>query len=218
MHDEEGGSARFQRPSEFGTSITITITPDTITQDEPRRALVAVTARDPTARRSPTCRQAEIRVNGTHRLRIAVGAQPGDGRDGRATLVYTAPAGPSGLAVDAFTIVDIGVTPIGNNFGNAATRFASAVGSARNDRGAEQSAAGLHVHPDRARRTPDRAVRRIASTAPLNNPIVSYTWDFDDGTTASGRTVGHAFNAADTYIVTLTVADAIGRTARPRKP
>ena len=52
------------------------------------------------------------------------------------------------------------------------------------------------------------------STAPANNPIVSYTWDFDDGGTASGRTVSHAFPSADTYIVTLTVADA----ARPYSP
>ena len=52
------------------------------------------------------------------------------------------------------------------------------------------------------------------STAPANNPIVSYTWDFGDGVTASGRTAKHSFRSAGTYVVTLTVADALGRTAQ----
>jgi chitodextrinase len=207
----------FSGPSEFGTSITVAITPDTLTQDGVSQSIVTITARGTngeTLANVPL--RAEIRVDniptdfGSLSARNLV-----TGPDGRATLVYTAPPGPSGLTVDTFTIVDIAVTPIGNNFANAATRRASLRLVPR----------GTIVVPSNLQPaftfTPTAPDERQAvlfdaslSTAPPNNPIVSYTWDFDDGTTASGRTVGHAFNAADTYIVTLTVADALGRAAQ----
>ena len=37
--------------------------------------------------------------------------------------------------------------------------------------------------------------------------IVSYSWDFGDGATATGAIVSHAYSASGTYTVTLTVAD-----------
>jgi PKD repeat protein len=40
--------------------------------------------------------------------------------------------------------------------------------------------------------------------------ILSYTWFFDDGTSASGASVTHAYASADTYTVTLTVVDNLG--------
>jgi PKD repeat protein len=52
------------------------------------------------------------------------------------------------------------------------------------------------------------------SQAPANNPIVSYSWNFGDGGSGSGRTVTHEFDRPGTYIVQLTVGDAHGRTAR----
>lgn len=42
---------------------------------------------------------------------------------------------------------------------------------------------------------------------------VTYSWDFGDGSTASGQTVVHGFTMAGTYTVTLTVSDADGLTA-----
>lgn len=38
-------------------------------------------------------------------------------------------------------------------------------------------------------------------------PIASYAWDFGDGSTGSGAVVQHAYAAAGTYIVSLTVVD-----------
>ena len=51
-----------------------------------------------------------------------------------------------------------------------------------------------------------------ASTAAAGRRIVSYTWDFGNGTTASGAQVTQRFTSARTYTVTLTVTDDIGRT------
>jgi PKD repeat protein len=43
--------------------------------------------------------------------------------------------------------------------------------------------------------------------------IVSYRWDFGDGTTGSNNTITHTYTAAGTYGVTLTVTDSTGATA-----
>ncbi len=42
--------------------------------------------------------------------------------------------------------------------------------------------------------------------------IVSYSWTFGDGTTATGVSVSHTFNNKDVYTVTLTVTDNDGAT------
>lgn len=44
-------------------------------------------------------------------------------------------------------------------------------------------------------------------------PIMSYTWDFGDGTSGSGATVAHTYAAGGTYRVTLTVIDNAGVSA-----
>jgi len=50
-----------------------------------------------------------------------------------------------------------------------------------------------------------------ASSDP-DGSIVSYAWNFGDGSTESGSLVWHAFGAAGTYVVTLTVTDDDGAT------
>lgn len=45
-----------------------------------------------------------------------------------------------------------------------------------------------------------------------NDRIVSYSWDFGDGSTGSGVNVEHVFDAAGNYNVTLKVTDAYGNT------
>jgi PKD repeat protein len=47
------------------------------------------------------------------------------------------------------------------------------------------------------------------STDP-NGTIISYEWDFGDGTTASGETVSHAYSAAGNFTAELTVTDNDG--------
>ncbi len=43
--------------------------------------------------------------------------------------------------------------------------------------------------------------------------IVSYAWDFGDGSTGSGKTVSHTYASAGSYTVTLTVKDNNGATS-----
>jgi len=51
-----------------------------------------------------------------------------------------------------------------------------------------------------------------ASTSTDNVGIVSYEWNFGDGTISIGKTTTHIYKTPATYTVTLTVKDAVGNT------
>ncbi len=57
------------------------------------------------------------------------------------------------------------------------------------------------------------AVSFKATGSDADGTIISYDWDFDDGTTATGQYLNHSFETAGTYTVTLTVTDDDGATA-----
>ncbi len=207
-------------PSELGTSVSVSVSPDVLTQDGGSQSLVTVTAYDQNGKplRNLSLRS-EIYVGGviadfgTLSARSVV-----TGSDGRATFVYTAPAAPAGPAVDLNTTVNIAVTPIGTDYANSLPRVATI----------RLVPAGIVVPPDGLQPyftvTPNTVADHqtalfdacgdpTRTCAPGNNPIVSYTWDFGDGKTASGRTVSHAYSVAGTYVATLRVTDGIGRSA-----
>jgi large repetitive protein len=208
-------------PSEFGTSVTVSVSPDVLTQDGASQSLVTITARDPNGAplRSLSLR-AEIAVEG---VRADFGSLSARNlvtdSAGRATLVYTAPFAGTGAGVDTGTVVDILVTPVGTDFGNSTPRFASI----------RLVPPGIIVPPDglqpRFTVTPaspqdhqDVFFDASTSSAPGNNPIVSYAWDFGDGATGSARTATHSYDVAGTYFARLTISDGIGRTASTTQP
>ncbi|MCK5484722.1 MAG: S8 family serine peptidase, partial [Desulfobacterales bacterium] len=51
-----------------------------------------------------------------------------------------------------------------------------------------------------------------SDSSDLDGTIVSYEWNFDDGTIAAGQTVDHTYSTAGNYTVTLTVTDNGGAT------
>ena len=55
-----------------------------------------------------------------------------------------------------------------------------------------------------------------ASGSSDNIAVVSYKWDFGDGSDGTGITTTHVYNATGVYTVTLTVADAFGNVATDR--
>ena len=56
-----------------------------------------------------------------------------------------------------------------------------------------------------------------ASLSTDDGDIVSYSWNFDDGTTAKGKTASHSFKDVGNYTVTLTVKDNSGKTGKVTK-
>jgi hypothetical protein len=199
-------------PSEFGTSITVAVSPDVLEQNGFARSTVTVTVRDANGQPLPNRQmRAEIIVNdlpadfGLLSARNIV-----SGADGRAIFYYTAPANMSGVE----SVVDIAVTPIVNSFGEHVTRKARI----------RLVPPGIVLPPSGL--TPAFTVAPLqpaegqlvffsarTSTAPANNPIVTYAWNFGDGSSGSGLDTTHAFDTAGTFFVRLTVSDAVGRSA-----
>lgn len=58
----------------------------------------------------------------------------------------------------------------------------------------------------------DIAVDASESTDP-DDSVATYSWNFGDGTTATGKTAQHTYAAGGTYTVTVTVADSQGLSA-----
>src|SRR4051812_20763910 len=114
-------------PSEFGTSIVITVSPDVLRLDGASQSLVTIIARDPNGNAVRNLSlTAEISVGGLRAALVSISARNlVTDSNGGATLVYTAPAAPSGPAVDPDLTVQILVTPIGTDAANAVTRLAS---------------------------------------------------------------------------------------------
>jgi PKD repeat protein len=204
-------------PSEYSTSVVVAVTPDVLPQDGASQSVVTITARDSNGNplRNLSLRT-EIYVGGS---RVDFGSLSArnlvTGTDGRATLVYTAPSAPAGPAVDTNTVVSIVVTPIGNDFGNALSRMATI---------RLIPAGGVVVPPDGLQPaftfTPSSPADHenvlfdaTTSVAPASNPIASYAWNFGDGATGSGSRATHAYSAAGTYVVALTISDGYNRTA-----
>lgn len=201
-------------PSELSTSINISVTPDTLSQDGASQSLVTITARDHNGqplRNLPL--QAAIAVNGvlTDFGTLSARSLVTDA-NGRATLTYTAPSAPA-IAVDNGTVVQILVTPSGTDFGNATARFASI---RLVPRGVIVAPNNLTATFDVARTdtTEDSPIVFDATKSDAANPettIVSYVWDFGNGDTASGRQVTRKFGPGN-RTVTLTITDVAGRT------
>jgi hypothetical protein len=203
-------------PSEFATSLTVAVTPDVLSQDGASQASITVTARDASGQplrglsiRLETAVNGELMDFGNLSARSIV-----TGNDGRATAVYTAPAAGA-VAADSFTIVEIMATPVGSDFGNSTPRVAQV----------RLTPPGVIVPVDgltpRFTMSPAGGLTdnmpvmfdASTSTSAANNPIVSCSWNFGDGSSATGYQVSHSYSSPGTYTVRLTVTDGYGRSA-----
>jgi PKD repeat protein len=195
-------------PSEFGTSVAVQATPDVLQLDGASQSVVVVTVRDSAGQ---PLRNVPLRAD------IVVGGQIVDfgslssksvvtNGDGRATIVYTAPAS----AGESEAIIDIAVTPVGGNYQNAIPRSASI----------RLVPTGIRIPPSDMTPSftfsPDAPVEKtnvLFDASGSSGSIAQYRWDFGDGSTGTGETTTHMFNGPGTYFVRLTVVDGLGRSA-----
>jgi PKD repeat protein len=202
-------------PSDFAQSISITSNPDRLTQDGQSQSAITITVFDATG--SPSS-GVPIRVD------MLVGGTLVDfGRlsarnvvtlsNGRATVVYTAPAAPPPLSSDTTTTVTIRAIAVGTN-AVASNPFSTDIRLVPPGvilPPADTPTASFTVSPSPA-----------SANVPLNfdasssipgtgaTSIISYAWTFGDGSSASGRTVAKTFTAPGTFNVTLTVTNDRG--------
>jgi len=201
-------------PSELATAITIYASPDTITQDGASQSQITILARD--ARNQPIA-NLPIRLETTANGVVADFGQLSTkqlttGGDGRATTSYTAPNAPQSAA-DVLSSVTILVTPVGADAAGATTRSVTI----------RLTSSGIVIPPSNV----PRAEMAFSPANPLAGAdvvfdgarstvtgarIVSYAWDFGDGTAGSGSPVSHRYMEGGAYKVRLTVADDRGLT------
>lgn len=203
-------------PSGLATSLVLTATPGILSQDGASQAVVVVTARDASGQ---PIRDLSLRVEilsdgvradfGTLSARNIV-----TGADGTARFTYTAPAAPA-VAVDTGTIVEIAVTPV--RTGDFANEVSRSVQIRLVPPGIVVPPDGLNpaftVTPTQPADHQSVFFDASTSTAPANNPISVYQWDFGDGDSGSGKTTTHAYDDPGTYFPKLTIKDALGRSA-----
>lgn len=203
-------------PSEMGLSLTVTVTPDSISQDGVSEATVLVVARDHNGqRKSAVQMRVEMRVGGVVNDtfgQIATRSLSTDNA-GEARTTYIAPPPPPANSEALQHRITFVVTPIGTNFDNASPRTADLQVVPPGDR---MGPNGLPLpkftfSPSSPR--DDEAVFFDASASTDDGTIVSYAWDFGDGSGASGRQTSHAYALAGVYRVVLTVTDDRGKSA-----
>src|SRR5262245_19488447 len=201
-------------PSEFGTSITLAVNPDVLRQDGVSQSLVTITARNQNGQPLPNLPvRAEITVNGIIADFGTLSAKNlVTDASGKATLVYTAPPSPP-FSSDPGTIVQIAVTPAGTDFANAVARVVSIRLVPPGVVTPPRSLSAVFTFTPTAPNEDSDVLFDATSSIQANRniTIASYSWNFGDGRTGSGRQVSHNFDAGN-FTVTLTIADAIGRT------
>ena len=203
-------------PSELALSLMLQASPDVLPQDGSSQSQITITARDANARPvSGLSLRADIAVGGIVQDFGQLNTKTlATGGDGRATLTYTAPSSVEGVSVEQN--IQVRVIPIGTD----ATSTLPRVVSIRLVAPGVVTPFGPNVPDFTIDPNPAEQMEFIifdASDDDLDGDIVAYEWDFGDGSSASGRIVEHAYDDAESYVVTLTVTDTTGAQAsRPK--
>jgi hypothetical protein len=211
-------------PSTFGTSLTMTVTPDVINLGQSalspgQSSLVVVNVFDEHGQPKP---------NQEIRLDLLVGQIVEDcgqlqarvlttDRNGQASTFFTAPGNPVPLpectSFVAGDSVTIRATPVGNNAQSLhstsadvrlmSPTFVTPVGGLT---------VNFTISPNPGKVNQAISFNDAGSASP-GHEITSYHWTFSDGASKNGASVTHDFGAAGEYTVTLTVTDDIFQTS-----
>jgi PKD repeat protein len=183
----------------------MTATPDQLPRDGSSQAVVTLIARDPQGRPVSGQRITLGLSNSTPAGTRLSAAEVVTGSDGRAMFTVTA---PTQAAVGGEIVIT--ATPIGGNFDNSVTRIVT-IALLGPSNTAEPNAAFTFTpaNPERQREvTFDASLTQDEGVACLDT--CTYSWDFGDGTTGSGRIARKTYPNAGAFNVVLNVRDASG--------
>jgi hypothetical protein len=201
-------------PSTFGTSLSVTATPDTLVLNG-QQAVVIVEARD--AAGAPL---ANLRV---HLDISAADVLSNCGRlsltdistasDGRAGVVFTAPSLPLPLpeCAKAAGGVTILATSVGTN-AQVSNSFSAGIRFLTPSSSAASAVFGVNflITPNPGKVGVPVTFSDAGSLSP-GHTITGFRWDWSDGAAKPGSSVTHDFGAPGTYTATLTITDDIGQ-------
>ena len=200
-----------QGPSELALSLTIAANPDVLSMDGASQSQITVETRDANGQLQPNVAlRAEILANGTIVDFGSLSARTFvTGSNGRAAVTYTAPVAVSG----AIPSLSIRITPTGTDAANLVGRFVDIRLVPPGVITGGGPTPSFTVTPAGPTAFTDARFDASASTASLGASIVGYSWDFGDGSAASGVTATHRFSASGTFHAVLTVTDSNGVSA-----
>jgi len=205
-------------PSELGLSLVMTAEPDTLSFDGASQSKITVKVRDSNGQpKANVTLRAEIVANNTFVDFGSLSARTlVTNANGDAALTYTAPAPVPG-PIPSLAIL---FTPTGSaTAGDAANQLARAI-TLRLVPPGTISAGGptpaFTFSPASPSAFTDVQFDASTSTAAVGSAIVTYSWNFGDGSSGLGVTPLHRF-AAGTWTVVLTTTDSNGVAASTSK-
>jgi PKD repeat protein len=214
------GAPPLSGPSSLGLDVLLTATPDRLFQDGVSKTTITAVVRD--ASGEPVVGlplEWGVRASDGTFIEPSWRFSPTDANGGTSVIV-TAPAAPETLPTSP-VVLTVSATPVSGDSANSVPRQVTVqlVSPEGTPPVNNLPVASFVMAPSTAGVNQVVTFDASASTdegVPCRNSCF-YTWDFADGTTASGMTVTHAFTVAGTYAVTLTVRDSrdgVGRTTR----
>jgi PKD repeat protein len=208
-------------PSTFAYATTVSAVPDTVTQDGGSESNISVTVIGPNGRPVPSqVLRVDMAFNGVAQDFGTLSARSVvTNANGVASVVYTAPGQPNGGGGTTCNglpgvCVQIVATPTGppavTDTQTARSSFAVVrlvpVGVILPPAGTPTASFAVSPVPV-TQGTP--AMFDASGSQPGTNAsqITTYSWNFGDGTTATGKTATHTFTMAGSFNVTLTVTN-----------
>ncbi len=184
-------------PSEFGTSITLTASPDTLNRDGASQSVITLVARD-----SENRPVSGLTLTMDANAGLLSAGQVMTGADGRASLTFTAPS-----LQEVVNTAVVRALPVGTNIDNAAVRSVSIALLA--PASASPSFTVSPQNPVAFELTTLDASATTIGGQPCSSAC-TYAWEFGSEATASGQIVTYRFQQEGVYVVKLTVTSPGG--------
>jgi PKD repeat protein len=203
-------------PSGYAQSLTLTATPDSITQDGFSQSAVVITALNVNGQADANRQlQLTVYVDGSP---VSFGTLSAytvfTGSDGKARAQYTAPTSSPFIAGGPGRTVTIYATPIGSNRATAMSQGVTLLVTPPPAKPVELGAPSAFVtFTPAVPKVGDVVSFDASESEATSGRIVTYVWDFGDSKFSEehGVDASHVYSAAGTYTMVLGVVDDAGR-------
>ncbi len=203
-------------PSELALSLGVTASPDMISQDGVSTSRLIITARDANGLPKPgVAMRLDILVQDIGGALVPADygtlstRWPTTGGDGTVGVTYQAPPTPTGGVVTS-RVVTFRVIPIGSDYSDALSRTVALLLVPPGTIRPPTRMVPKFTYSPSSPRAYDTIFFDASATSDPDAQVVSYSWQFGDGRTSTGRQTTHSYELAGSYGVVLTVSDAFG--------